>query len=242
MPSRVVRRGRAGSAPSASDDAREHDVVDRAAQLVLDRLEPLEVAVDPGEAPVRPDRRRSAGCGAPRRAAQASAPDARTASSPDADRAPGAARGQRARRRARSRPARSRARAARRRAAGRRSAAGRGIHGVGLRAVGAGSGAVSKSTVVMSTPETPSTSAWCVLAARSRSGRPPGRSTSQISHSGLARSSCCENSRPARSLQLGLGARARQRRVADVVADVEVRVVDPHRPALLSGTKARRWR
>ena len=40
---------------------------------------------------------------------------------------------------------------------------GRGIQGSGS-GVGAGSGVVSNSTVVMSTPETPSTSAWCVLA------------------------------------------------------------------------------
>ena len=62
---------------------------------------------------------------------------------------------------------------------------------------GAGSRAVSNSTVVMSTPEIPSTSAWWVLAITAK--RLPERDwTSQISHNGLWRSSRCENSRPAR--------------------------------------------
>ncbi len=66
-------------------------------------------------------------------------------------------------------------------------------------AVGAGSRAVSNSTVVMSTPEMPSTSAWWVFATSAK--RPPDMlCTSQISHSGLERSRRCENSRPARRL------------------------------------------
>ncbi len=63
-------------------------------------------------------------------------------------------------------------------------------------ATGAGSRAVSNSTVVMSTPEIPSTSAWWVFAITAK--RLPERfCTSQISHSGLWRSRRCENRRPA---------------------------------------------
>ena len=59
-----------------------------------------------------------------------------------------------------------------------------------------GTGSRSKSTVPMSTPETPSTIAWWVLvriAKRSRSNP----CTSQSSQRGLERSSCCEKTRPA---------------------------------------------
>ena len=59
-----------------------------------------------------------------------------------------------------------------------------------------GCGFVSKRIVKMSTPEMPSTSAWCVFDRIAK--RPPSMpSTSHISHSGLSRSSCCENTRPA---------------------------------------------
>ncbi len=72
----------------------------------------------------------------------------------------------------------------------------------------AGSRSRSKSTVMMSTPETPSTSAWWVLlmSAKRPSSRP---SISQISHSGLVRSRRWEKMRPARlrrfSIEPGLG-------------------------------------
>jgi hypothetical protein len=60
----------------------------------------------------------------------------------------------------------------------------------------AGSEEVSKSTVTMSTPEIPSTSAWWVLARSAK--RPPATPcTSHSSQSGLSRSSCCENTLPA---------------------------------------------
>ena len=53
-------------------------------------------------------------------------------------------------------------------------------------------GEASKRTETMSMPDTPSTSAWWVLASRAkRSSSSP--STIQISQSGLSRSSCCEN-------------------------------------------------
>ena len=70
------------------------------------------------------------------------------------------------------------------------------VHGAGGRDVPAGSGEVSNRTVVMSTPEIPSTSAWWVLAI-SANRLPAMRCTSQISHSGLERSRRWENSRPA---------------------------------------------
>ena len=63
--------------------------------------------------------------------------------------------------------------------------------------IGSGTGFRSNSTVAMSTPETPSTSAWCVfdtIANRLRV-RPW---TSHSSHSGFVRSSCCEKTRAAR--------------------------------------------
>ena len=71
---------------------------------------------------------------------------------------------------------------------------GRGTQGSGW-TVGGGSVLVSNSTVVMSTPEMPSTRAWCVLAI-SANRSPARRLTREISHSGLSRSSCWENSRP----------------------------------------------
>ena len=50
-------------------------------------------------------------------------------------------------------------------------------------------------TASRSVPEIPSTNAWCVLASIAQ--RPSSRpSTTQISHSGLERSSCCAITRP----------------------------------------------
>ena len=61
---------------------------------------------------------------------------------------------------------------------------------------GSGTGVTSNSTVAMSTPATPSTSAWWVFdsTANRLRFRPW---TSHSSHSGFERSSCCENSRAA---------------------------------------------
>ena len=89
----------------------------------------------------------------------------------------------------------------------------------------------------MSTPETPSTSAWWLLPmiAKRSSVRP---STSHSSQSGLLRSSCWEKIRAAEVAQLLVGARRRQRGLAHVVVEVEVRVVDPDRPALVEGDEA----
>ena len=54
-----------------------------------------------------------------------------------------------------------------------------------------GTGSASNSTVARSTPEIPSTSAWCVLEISAKR-LPSSPCTSHVSHSGLARSSCCE--------------------------------------------------
>ncbi len=93
---------------------------------------------------------------------------------------------------------------------------------------GGGSGERSNSTVARSMPAMPSIREWWVfvISAKRSSLRP---SISHISHSGLERSSCWEKIRAVEALQLLPAARRRQRGVADVVLEVEVRVVDPHR-------------
>ena len=95
-------------------------------------------------------------------------------------------------------------------------------------------GVRSMITASRSVPDTPSTSAWCVLASMAQ--RPSSRpSTTQISHSGLERSSCCAMTRPT-SLRSSLSPPGDgQRGVAQVVLDVEVRVVHPDRPPELEG-------
>ena len=101
---------------------------------------------------------------------------------------------------------------------------------------GAGVGPRSKSTVARSTPETPSTSEWWVLKINAnRSSSSP--STSQLSHNGFARSSCWEAIREVSRKSWSLGSRRGERRVADVVLEVEARVIDPQRP---SGLERRR--
>ena len=175
-----------------------------------------EVRLHPREPPVRADRARSAGSAARRRARPTPSTPAQPASSPPRPRRPSARSPARARPRARRRAASTRARAARRRTASGRWAPGAGTRPGRARAR-AGSGSRSNSTVMMSTPEMPSTSAWCVLQTSAKWSSPT-RSTSQISHSGLVRSSCCENTRPASLRSCSSPAGAGQRRVADVVA------------------------
>ena len=76
----------------------------------------------------------------------------------------------------------------------------------------------------------PSTSEWWVLKISAK--RSPVRpSISQLSHSGFERSSGCESIRAASRNSCSSVPGAGQRRVADVVLDVEVRVVDPQRAA-----------
>ena len=219
-------------APQGAGDDREHDVVDGAAERVLDLLEGLQLRARPDD---------SAGAG--RSPVFSGTAGAGSANRPgDLSQAP--------------RPPRRRAAtvasgcctAATNRAARRNGAAtasvtplptssavvgsGPGAHSESSAAAGSGTGLTSKRTVEMSTPETPSTIAWWVLltsAKRFRS-RP---CTSHSSHSGFERSSCWEKTRPARRRSCILGARIGQRRVAHVVGEVEARVVDPKRPARL---------
>ena len=74
---------------------------------------------------------------------------------------------------------------------------GLGAHLGGRSGGGGGSSSRSNRTVVMSTPETPSTSAWWLLPTIAN--RSPSRpSTSHSSHSGFERSSCWEKIREAR--------------------------------------------
>ena len=69
--------------------------------------------------------------------------------------------------------------------------------------------------------------------------RPPGRpSTIQISHNGRWRSSSCDISRPIRRVELALQPRWGEGRVADVVHEVEVGVVDPDGAAEAPGDEA----
>ena len=214
-------------AQGAGDDG-EHDVVDGAAEGVLDPFEGRQLRARPDEAPVRADllverhvgRRVGEGAdelaepleaSAIRRAVVSglrTASIARSASLTGAAATSVAARVDQGRG-ARLRPRRPVVDAAR---------------------PASGTGSRSKRTVPMSTPETPSTIAWWVLvriAKRSRS-RP---CTSHSSQSGFERSSCCEKTRAASRLQLLLAARLRQPGVADVVGEVEVDVVGPERPA-----------
>ena len=90
------------------------------------------------------------------------------------------------------------------------------------------SGLRSMTTASRSVPATPSTSAWWVLdrIAQRPSSSP---STTQISHSGFERSSCWAIDAPDELSQFALAAGRRQGSVAEVVLDVEVRVVHPHR-------------
>ena len=86
--------------------------------------------------------------------------------------------------------------------------------------------------MAMSTPETPSTSAWWVLESSAK--RPSASpSTSHSSHNARERSSGWEKTRPARRLEFVVATRTRQRGVAYMEAGLEVRVVDPHRSALI---------
>ena len=89
----------------------------------------------------------------------------------------------------------------------------------------------------MSTPETPSTSAWWLLVTSAK--RPPSTlSMSHISHSGFERSRRWEKTRAARIRSCSVAARGGEGGVADVVAEVELGVVDPLRAALAEGDHA----
>ena len=91
-----------------------------------------------------------------------------------------------------------RARAARRRAAGRRSARGGPATGGGGGGRPFGSGSRSKRTVVMSTPETPSTSAWWLLPIDREAAVGAGPRPATAPRAACERSSCWEKIRAAR--------------------------------------------
>ena len=178
--------------PERARDGREHNVVDGAADRVLDALVVVEVAADPGEAPVGADldvegRVRRGDAGASERA------DGLEASTRSA---PAMRRGWRKTARTpRKASAGVVARSARARP---RTSASVGS-GPGTQASGEGEGAsgfASKRTVVMSTPETPSIRQWWLLVTIPK--RPPSRpSTSHISHIGFERSRRWEKMRAA---------------------------------------------
>ena len=84
----------------------------------------------------------------------------------------------------------------------------------------------------MSTPETPSTSAWCVFEIRAKRFSLQALDDPQLPERLRAIEPLGEDA--ARQLsQLLVAARARQRRVANVVVEVEARVVHPEGPAQL---------
>ena len=85
----------------------------------------------------------------------------------------------------------------------------------------------SMMTASRSVPDTPSTSAWWVLARMAQ--RPSSSpSTTQISHSGFRTIELLRHDAPDQLAQLALAARCGECRVPHVVLDVEVWVVDPN--------------
>ena len=85
--------------------------------------------------------------------------------------------------------------------------------------------------VASSTPARPSAMEWCSIS--SSATRPPSSpSISQMSHSGRVRSSRHDTSRAQSSSSWASCAGCGQRGLVDVVGDVEVGVVDPHRRGL----------
>ena len=116
-----------------------------------------------------------------------------------------------------------------------------GIAGLGRRRplLGRGSGGVavgSRRMVINSVPDTPSTMQWCTfetIAQRS--------SVKPFDHPRLPQRPVAVEllgHQPTHEVvEIRLGPGRRERGVADVVLEVEVRVVDPHRPAETPGTK-----
>ena len=84
----------------------------------------------------------------------------------------------------------------------------------------------SRSVAINSVPDTPSTMQWCTLEINAHwsSGSP---SMIQASHSGRWRSSSWDMTRPIRLSRSERRPGGRQRGVADVVVEVEVRIVHP---------------
>ncbi len=95
-----------------------------------------------------------------------------------------------------------------------------------------GTGDRSNSTVAMSTPDTPSTSAWCVFEISGEAVPLQALNDVQLPQRLRAVEALGED--PAGELaQLLVASRGRQRGVAHVVVDVEAGVVHPERPAHL---------
>ena len=92
-------------------------------------------------------------------------------------------------------------------------------------------------TASRSVPEMPSTNAWCVLASMAQ--RPV---LEPLDHPDLPQRlgavELLRHDAADQLAQLALAARGGQRRVAQVVLDVEVRVVDPDRASQLEGDEA----
>ena len=211
-------------------DGGEHHVVDGAAERVLDRLDVAQLGAHPGEAAVRADRRR---CTATRgrrvQAAQAIAPTPPAA--PRGRRARGAGRGTRRARCARPRPGTVARSSSASPSSCARDGSGRGSQRLPGAVGAAGSGEVSNSTVTMSMPETPSTSAWWVFDEQREAVVLEALDEPDLPERLVAVELLREHA-AGEVVQLLLRARRGQRGHADVVAEVEVRVVDPARAAL----------
>ena len=89
----------------------------------------------------------------------------------------------------------------------------------------------------MSTPETPSTSAWWLLPTIAKRSSRQALDQPQLPERLAAVELLGEDPR-GEVAQLLVGARRRQRGLAHVVVEVEVGVVDPDRPALVEGDEA----
>ena len=100
--------------------------------------------------------------------------------------------------------------------------------GLPTAARGCSGGRSSNITVIRSVAETPSTMQWWTLeSSAQRFSLSP--SIIQISHSGLRRSRCWAKIRAAVWRSTSSVAGARKRAVPQVVGEVEVRILDPHR-------------
>ena len=229
---RCARRASAASVRRPPATTVEHDVVDRAAERVLDELEVGELAAH---------ERRAAGAG---RSSTLSGVSGAGFSARPRDLADAlerlARRVQRRRsggaRRRRARPASSNGSSRERRATPRAASCERAR--LGLRR--------PRLALVRQRPAAPARGRTarsrgrrrrCRRRARggswrsARSGRPRAPARATVSHSGLARSSRCEWMRAASARSCSSEPGRRQRGVAHVVLEVEARVVDPQRPA-----------
>ena len=225
---------------SAPVDHGQHDVVDRAAQRVLDRLELRRGRRRPTRSGGAGRSRRCSGLGGapcmPARSHRAEAAAARA--QPPARLLGMRERVGRGAQRASGAVARSAQRVGeqRRRALG----SGRGNHGgrrlgrrVGVRP------SRSNSTVAMSTPEMPSTRQWWVFADHREAAALDAVDEPDLPQR-LARGRAAGRARARPGCAAARAGGLGQRGVAHVVAGVEVRVVDPHRPRLrrAAGTRA----